>query len=253
MSHKLRELAKDKNEPFIYANFIKSIDGRIAISNPSGSGFIIPKTITNQNDWRLFQELVAQADLILSSGRYLRDLAEGRAQEILQINDPRYADLQIWREKRGLTAQPDIAIISSSLDFSIPLILTKGERKVVIITTSSADPKRIEEIQKQSIQVIVAGNKNVEGALLKQALSALGYRTICSAGGPKILHLLASGRVLNRLYLTNANRLLGGRPFSGILEGSLLDPPINLKLNEIYLDQDGLDGFGQLFVSYDRA
>jgi riboflavin biosynthesis pyrimidine reductase len=180
-------------------------------------------------------------------------LAEGRAQEILQVNDPRFADLQIWRDKSGLPAQPDIAIISSSLGFPIPPVLTKGGRKVVIITTASADPKRMEEIQKQSVQVVIAGNQSVDGVLLKQSLSELGYRTIYSTGGPKILHLLINGGALNRIYLTHANGCLATQPFSSILEGSLLDPPFNLKIDQIYLIPNGLDGLGQLFVSYDRA
>ena len=253
LSHNLRQFAETTGRTFIYANFVKSIDGRIAISNPGGSGFIIPKSVANQRDWRLYQELVAQSDIILSRGRYLRDWAEGRAQEILQVNDPRFADLRIWREKSGLPAQPDIAIISGSLDFPVPPILKKGERKVVIITTSSADPKRIEELQKQSLQVVIAGNEAVDGALLKQSLAELGYRIIYSAAGPKILYLLAAGRALDRLYLTHANRLLGGQPFSSILEGPLLDPPMNLKIDQIYLDPSGLDGLGQLFISYDRV
>ncbi len=253
LSQDLRQFAKKTEKPFIYANFIVSIDGRIAISNPGQSGFTIPKSISNQKDWRLFQELVAQADIVLSSGRYLRDWAEGRAQEILQVNDPRYADLRVWREKNGLPAHPDIAIISSSLDFPVPSVLTSGGRKVVIITTASADPKRIEELQKLPLQVVIAGDQSVDGLLLKQSLSKLGYQTIYSAGGPKILHLLIQGNVLNRLYLTHANRLLGGQPFSSILEGSLLDPPYNLRIDQIYLDPNGLDGLGQLFISYDHS
>ena len=100
----------------------------------------------------------------------------------------------------------------------------------------------MEEIQKQSVQVVIAGNQSVDGVLLKQSLSEPGYRTIYSAGDPKILHLLIKGGVLNRLYLTHANRMLGGQPFSSILEGSLFDPPFNLKIDQIYLDPNGLDG-----------
>ncbi|MDR3574910.1 MAG: dihydrofolate reductase family protein [Anaerolineaceae bacterium] len=253
LSHNLRQFSEKTHSPFVYANFVGSVDGRIAISNPTGAGFIIPKTIANQRDWRLFQELVAQADIILSSGRYLRDWAEGRAQEILQVNDPRIADLQIWREKLGLKLQPDIAIISASLDFPIPLILTKGERKVVIVTTSSAKLERIKDFEKLSLPVVIAGNQSVEGDLLKKGLSELGYQTIYSAAGPKILHLLSNGLALDRLYLTHVNRLLGGQPFSSILEGPLLDPPLNLKIDQIYLDPSCLDGLGQFFISYDRV
>jgi hypothetical protein len=84
---------------FVYSNFIVSLDGRIAIPHPSGSGMTVPKQTANDRDWRLFQELAVQADILITSGRYLRDYAEGRAQEILRVyEDPAFADLsQIWQ------------------------------------------------------------------------------------------------------------------------------------------------------------
>jgi hypothetical protein len=50
---------------------------------------------------------------------------------------------------------------------------------------------------------------------------------------------------------TQANRLLGGQPFSSIVEGQPLSTAIDLQINSIYLDPHALDGLGQLFVSYD--
>jgi riboflavin biosynthesis pyrimidine reductase len=84
-------------------------------------------------------------------------------------------------------------------------------------------------------------------------MTELGYRTAYSGAGPKVLHLLASSGVLDRLYLTFANRLLGGEPYASILEGPLLDPPIDLQLNTLYFDPYGIEGLGQLFASYDRV
>jgi hypothetical protein len=46
---------------------------------------------------------------------------------------------------------------------------------------------------------------------------------------------------------------LGGQPYSTIVEGELFHPAVDLKLNSIYWDGDGLGGLGQLFASYDRA
>ena len=69
----------------------------------------------------------------------------------------------------------------------------------------------------------------------------------------RINHLLLAGGVLDRLYVTLANRLLGGRTYASILDGELLDPPADLKINNIYYDTAGVDGLGQLFVVYDRA
>ena len=253
LSHNLRQYSERIGKPFVYSNFVTSIDGRIAVPHPSREGLMVPKATANERDWRLFQELAAQADIIISSGRYLRDWADGRAQEILQIDDPRFADLRLWREERGLPPQPDIAIISGSLRFPIPDVLTAGGRKVVVFTTTNPDPERVAEIEAKAGQVVVAGEHSVDGAQLVQLMSEMGYQTVYSATGPKVLHLLLAGGVLNRLYLTQANRLLGGQPFSTIVEGPLFASAVDLQINTIYLDKEAPDGLGQLLISYDTV
>ena len=253
LSHDLRKISAESGEPFVYTNFVSSVDGRIAIPHPTRPGLMVPKDIANERDWRLFQELAAQADLIISSGRYLRDWADGRAQEILQTDDPRFADLRQWRQDRGLTPQPDIAIISGSMRFPVPEVLTSGGRKVIIFTSANADPERVSAIESDSCRVVVAGNERVEGATLVQRMSEMGYKTIYSATGPKVLHLLLAGGVLNRLYLTLASRILGGQPYSSIVEGSLFEKGLDLRMDSLYFDSAALDGLGQLFIAYDRV
>lgn len=253
LAHDLRQDSQASGQAFIYANFVTSLDGRIAIPHPSRPGMMVPKNVANDRDWRLFQELATQADLIISTGRYLRDWADGRAQEILQVDNPEFADLKEWRLGQGLSPQPDLAIISGSLAFPIPEVLTAGGRKVVVFTGANPDMKRLKEIEAKAGQVIVAGKESVDGEQMVRAMNELGYTTIYSAAGPKVFHLLLTGRVLNRLYLTHAARLLGGRPFSSIVDGDLLDPAIDMKLKTVYYDPHGVDGLGQLFVSYDRA
>lgn len=253
LGHQLREYSRAKGKPYVYANFVSSLDGRIAIPDASSSNMTVPENVANARDWRLFQELAAQADIIISSGRYLRDWADGRAQEILRVDDPQFADLKQWRLSQGLSPQPDIAIISGSLSFPIPEVLTAGGRKVFVFTTAKRDHERVAKIESNQVPVFVAGENSVEGDQMVQRLTELGYQTIYSAAGPKILHLLLAGDVLDRLYLTFAHRLLGGQPFSSILEGELFSSAIGMTLNTIYFDSYGLDGLGQLFVSFDRS
>ncbi len=253
LSHNLRQYSQQTGRAFVYSNFVVSLDGRIAIPHPTRPGLTVPQSIANERDWRLFQELAAQADILISSGRYLRDWADGRAQEILLIDDPRFADLRDWRQSQGLPPQPDIAIISGSLDLPIPDVLTAGGRKVVVFTTANPNPDRVAEIESQAGRVVVAGETRVDGALLVQHMTEMGYQTVYSAAGPKIMHLLLAGSILDRLYLTHANRLLGGRPYATTVEGALLEPAANLSINTIYLDAHALDGLGQLLVSYNRA
>jgi riboflavin biosynthesis pyrimidine reductase len=253
LSHDLRQYGIRNGRPYIYTNYISSIDSRIAIPRKDGSGMTVPGDIANERDWRLFQELAVQADLVISSGRYLRDWAEGNAQEILDVDDPRFEDLRQWRLERGLSPHPDLAIISGSLRFPIPEILTAGNRKVVVFTTAAADPGRVQEIENLAGQVIVAGEQSVSGAETARHMAELGYQSVFNSTGPRVLHLLLAGNALDRLYVTQANKLLGGQPFSSIVEGPLLHPEVDLRINTIYFDEHGLDGLGQLFVSYDTV
>jgi riboflavin biosynthesis pyrimidine reductase len=253
LAHQLRGYSQTSGKAFVYGNFITSLDGRIAVPHPTRPGLMVPKATANDRDWRLFQELAVQADLIISSGRYLRDWADGRAQEILRVDDPDFADLKAWRLAQGLSPQPDIAVISGSLRFPIPEVLTAAGRKVVVFTTANPDLERVREIEAKAGRVIVAGEQGVAGDQMVQHLTDLGYQTIYSAAGPKVLHLLLAGGVLDRLYLTYANRLLGGQPFSSIVEGDLFAPPVDMGLNSVYFDPQALSGLGQLFVTYHRA
>lgn len=252
LGHDLRNSGKPSGRTFVYSNYITSLDGRIAIPHPTKPGMIVPEQTANPRDWRLFQELAIQADILITSGRYLRDYAEGRAQEILRVHDePRFADLRDWRSSKGLKPLPDLAVISGSLNFPIPEVLAKGDRSVLIFTISQADPERIRDLEKQAGKVIIAGETGVMGDKLVEALLDLDYRVVYNSTGPKVLHLLLSAGVLDRLYLTSANRILGGKPFSSVVEGDLLEPPIDFRLNTVYFDPIALNGLGQMLTSYD--
>lgn len=250
----LRAQSEKLGKALVYSNFITSLDGRIAIPHPSGTGMTVPNQIANDRDWRLFQELAVQADIIITSGRYLRDYVEGRAQEILRVyEDPAYADLREWREQQEMPPFPDLAVISSSLDFPLPDLLTSGDRSIVVVTTQNADPERLDAMREEVTNVIIAGEQSVEGKPLVDGLTKLGYKTVYSTTGPKVLHLLLKDGVLDRLYLTVAHRLLGGSPFSSIVEGDLLKPAQDFQLRSVYLDPHALDGSGQLLTAYERV
>ena len=252
LAHDIRRFTSD-HQAFVYANFVTSLDGRIAVRNKNTQDMQIPKLITNDRDWWLFQELASQADIIISSGRYLQDWAQGNAQEILQVDDPRFIELRNWRRSQGLSPQADIAIISSSLNFPIPEILTACGRKVIVYTTANPNPERVDAIEKQDVPVIVAGNReSVNGVTMINHLAKLGYRTIFSSAGPKVLHLLLTSNMLDRLYVTHTSRILGGDSYASIVEGERLIPTVDFNLNSIYLDPWGPGGLSQLFITYDR-
>ena len=155
--------------------------------------------------------------------------------------------------KPTIPARASLAARLMRSPYAFPLAGFVAVCLVMIFTTEQADPRRVRELEAQAGQVIAAGEQTVTGDRLVQAMAGLGYRAIYSASGPKVLHLLLAAGVLDRLYLTLASRLLGGEPYSTIVEGPLLAPAAGMRLQTAYLDDDGLDGLGQLFLAYRRA
>jgi riboflavin biosynthesis pyrimidine reductase len=113
LTHQVHKLGTAES-PFVYANFLSSLDGRIALEDVSHSTTYIPKHLTTASDFRLFMELHAQADCLITHGGYLRALSEGRLGNILQISD---RDLVEWRRNNDLRTQPAVVIASASLNF----------------------------------------------------------------------------------------------------------------------------------------
>jgi len=219
----------------VYANFIASADGRISQRGSSGEQ-MVPKAIANSRDWRLYQELAAQADVLITSGRYFRQLATGSAQAQLPLGkEPEYADLWRWREKQGMSPQPAVAILSRSLEIPPQALETLIGRRVFVFTSAAADPARIRALERSGVQVIAAGETGVDGQLLQEMLAAEGFRSAYMIAGPEVHRTLISAGVLDRLFLSVHHTLLGGSEFHTIVEGKL-EKPHRLLLVSAALD-----------------
>ncbi len=244
----LRECAD--TGPLVYTNFIVSIDGRIALTQPDGH-HQIPGAIKNRRDWRLFQELAALSDVLITSGRYLRDVAHNRAQDILPVSrDTDYDDLRAFRRDHGLSDQPAVAIVSGSLDIDVQTLPIE-QRDVVIITTAQSDIARRRALEARGARVIVASDgERVGGDQLVAALAAMNYRLMYSIAGAMLCHTLIAAGQLHRLYIAQAHRLLGGDNFDTIVRGPRLMPPRDLKLHSLYYDAMALEGAGQCYALY---
>lgn len=252
LNQELRRLGT-RSQPFVYTNFIASIDGRISLEHPQKRTRIVPDAIANPRDWRLFQELAAQADVLLTSGRYIRQLAQNVAQDILPVSEqPGYADLIRWRQAQGLAPQPAIVVISASLNIPVPEILLNSNRSIYVATGSEADPLRVQALEARGIQVIVAGEgARVRGQELITALGQQGLTAIYAISGPEVLKTLLADQMINRLYLTHALRVLGGESFDTLLEGERLNPPADFSLHSLYYDAATEGESDQLFAIYE--
>ena len=240
----------------VYANFVTSLDGRIAVTDAEG-GSRLPDGLTNPRDWRLFQELQAHADCLVTHGGYLRAFASGRLGNVLQAGLAAGSeDIARWREMRGAAAQPAVAIVSASLDLPIPDSLRAHRQPVHVLTTAGAGGDRRAALEGAGYDVVVTGpGPWVCARDAVEALAARGYRRLHLQTGPRMLESALRDRVLARLYLTISHRLIGGERFDTMVRGDegSLGVADRLCLNALYLDEaPGLD-CGQLFARFDAA
>ena len=184
LNHNLRAV-RDPSRPFVYTNFIASLDGRIALECPRTGTAVVPDEIANARDWRLFEELAAQADVLLTTGRYVRQLARGDAQATLPLSEEAaYQDLRDWRQAQGLAAQPAVVVLSASLDIPLiePLIGRHG--RVYIATGSDVDAARVRAIEARGARVIVAGQGTAcAGSSLDRGPARGGFESHLFDGG----------------------------------------------------------------------
>jgi riboflavin biosynthesis pyrimidine reductase len=233
--------------PFVYADFVSSLDGRIAIADR------VPAELTAARDLRLLLELQAQADCVITHGGYLRAIGEGRLGDILRIGATEHgSDLRDWRTGNGLPPQPTIAIASASLDFTMPPSIASDTSRVLIATTRSAPAARRRAWESRGYRVLVAGEGRwVEGGPLTRALGALGHRSLFLLAGPRMLETMLRDAMLSRLYLTLVHRLLGGEAPQTAIAGPELRAAGRLRLQTLYLDATGPDGVGQWFAAFE--
>ena len=239
--------------PFIFSNFVTSLDGRIAIDAEGRDTHIVPAATANRRDWRLYQELAGQADIVITSGRFFRQSLTGEAQANLPIShEDDYADIRDWRIEQGLSPQPDIAVLSASLDIPLAALEPYRQRRIIVITGENADRERMAVLRDNNIEVLCAGpDKWVEGRLMISVLAEQNYRSIYSIAGPAVFHTLLETGALDRLYLTIAHQLLGGESYDTLTRGTPLDPVRGMQLVELYHDPGNPEGAGQMFCVFE--
>ena len=242
------------SQALVYANFVTSLDGRIAVSDDGGTSRL-PEGLTNPRDWRLFQELQAHADCLVSHGGYLRALAAGRLGNVLQVGAGEGSgDIVRWRAAQGMTGQPAVAIVSASLDLPIPEVLAAHAQPVHILTTTTANDDRRAALEEAGYDVVTTGSEPwVRARDAVEALAGRGYRRLYLQTGPRMLESALRDRVLARLYLTIRHRLVGGDRFDTMVRGAALGIAGRLRLGSLYLDEDSSLDCGQLFARFDAA
>ena len=252
LAHRVHQLGPPER-PFVYGNFVSSLDGRIALRDARSGESRLPEALVSGSDLRLLLELHAQADCLVTHGGYMRAIGARRLDDILQVGTiAGHEDLAAWRAEQGLDPQPAICIASGSLDFPFPESARRHGQRVFIATGRSADAARVRRLEREGYEIVVAGDGSaVEGGPLVGALAQRGYRSAFMLAGPRMLETMLRDGVLSRLYLTVTHHLLGGEDFHSLIEGPAMHAAGRLKLAALYLDATSPDGTGQFFAQFE--
>jgi riboflavin biosynthesis pyrimidine reductase len=192
--------------PRLYANFVSSIDGVVALGAERNSGSLISGK--NPADRFVMGLLRALADAVFVGAGTMR--AEGKGalwtpDYIYPAAAGAFADL---RQRLGLSPQPQLAILTASGEiFAAERALEAG---ALILTTESAAAGLKARLPAASRVVVVERGRGFSVADAVQALRAEGFQRLLSEGGPTVAGELLGAGLLDELFLT-VSPLLAGR------------------------------------------
>lgn len=222
------------DQPYIFANFVTSLDGVVSLEAPgrTGGGDI---SGNNKHDHMVMGILRAVADAIIVGAGTLRK-SPNHIWTADHIYPPCSAFYQQIRHAMGKNTSPlnVIVTLEGNVNLNQPLFQS-GEVPVLLITTTRGEQRLRQQAIPPSTE-IVALKQSDEGelsalAILKVVRQARPGNLILSEGGPRLLASFFAERCLDELFLTLAPQVAGRdntieRP--GLVAGKLFAPEFPL-------------------------
>jgi riboflavin biosynthesis pyrimidine reductase len=199
--------------PRVYANFVETIDGVVALPDVERSNALVADN--SDADKFVMGLLRALADVVVVGSGTMRASPQGtwRADKVYPPAAGAFAEL---RRRLGKPENPAVAIVTAggSFDPTHPVL----ERGAVVLTTARV----ARELAVPAASEVVAVNDGdwVDPAAAIAVLRARGYQAVLSEGGPTLFTSLVAAGVVDELFLT-VSPLLAGR--SGVRRLSLAD------------------------------
>jgi riboflavin biosynthesis pyrimidine reductase len=216
--------AYPQRRPWLRGNMIASADGAATVDGRAGR-------LGNSTDQHLLGLLRALSDVVIAGAGTVITEGYGPARAREQY--------QQLRAAAGQPPAPVMAVVSNQLrlDFS-SRYFTEALQPPIVATCEAAPPDLLRAAHEVA-DVIVAGARVVDPALLVAALAERGYTRLLCEGGPTFLGAAVEAGALNELCLTISPLLVGG-PARRILDGPVIEPPARMRLRQLLMDDDDL-------------
>ena len=192
------------SEPRLYANFVASLDGVVAIPGEIQSNRMI--SAHSEADRFVMGLLRACADAVLVGAGTM--LSSPRtlwtAEHAFPPAAPLYREL---RRSRRRPERPTLAVLSGSgsVDPRHPAL----EEGALVLTSERGAARLRDRLPGATTVLVVGAEAHVDPAVAVKALRLRGHELILSEGGPSAFGALVSTGLVDELFLTTSPLLAG--------------------------------------------
>lgn len=191
-------------EPRVFANFVATLDGVVAIPELPNSNEVISGG--SKADHFLMGVLRAFADVVLIGAGVLRAAPQGtwRPEKVYPPAAEEFAEL---RRRLERPAAPEIAVLTGlgSIDPAHPLL----ESGALVLTSSAGAERLAPELPSASTIAVIGDEPRFDGGTVVSALRDRGHRLILSEAGPHVFGSLLDASAVDELFLTTSPFLAG--------------------------------------------
>ena len=187
-----------QTRPRVTVHFAVTLDGKVSTPNHT------PAVFTSARDKKRLLQVRSENDAVMvASGTLKIDrMSLGLPDQVLRTG----------RLRRGASEEPLRVIISGSgeIDLGLPIFKNPGAPIVLYTTSRISAPKRTE--LEQRVAIYEAGKEQVDlQYVMNHLFSRYDVRTVACEGGPTLVRSLAQVDLIDRIVLTIAAKLFGGR------------------------------------------
>jgi riboflavin biosynthesis pyrimidine reductase len=232
------------DEPRVYANFVSTLDGVVAIPESSGSNRLI--RAGSDGDLFVIGLLRALADVVLTGAGTLAAFPRGTWTPE-QSYPPAAPDFAELRRTLGKDEHPEVAILtgSGSIDPRHPVL----EAGAIVLTSEQGAARLDGRLPAASTVMSLGSEPALDPRDVVGALRARGHHLILSEVGPHGFGALVHAGVVDELFLT-VSPILVGRSRAGdrlaLVEGAAFLPEQRVQTRVLSVKREA----DHLFLRY---
>ncbi len=233
--------------PRLYANFVSSLDGVVALEGVNNSSQVISGR--SEADRFVMGLLRACADAVLIGAGTLRAAPRSLWTPAYIYPDAAAAFAEL-RRALGRTDMPRLAVLTArgEIDPGHPAL----EAGALVLTTSLGASKLEGRLPASSTLVTLGDGRAIDLPDVMTTLRSEGHQVVLSEGGPTLIGGLLEAGLLDELFLTLSPLLAGrssdgGRP--GLVEGIELLPSRSIAGELVSIRRDRTHLFLRYVIS----